>query len=70
MKAYEGIYDSGVVRLLGGVTLPEGTKVIVTPQAVEKPVLGCNSPELYAILSERYDTGETDLAARVDELDP
>lgn len=70
MQTFEGIYENGVVRFLGPVALPEQTKVTVVAQATENEPLGCNSPELYKVLSHRYDTGEHDLAARVDELDP
>ncbi len=70
MQSFEGIYENGVVRLLVPAAIPEHTKVTVVAQIPEKPTLGCNSPELYEILSHRYDTGETDAAARVDEHQP
>lgn len=70
MDTFEGIYENGVVRFLGPVALPEHTKVTVVAQPAENQPLGCNSAELYEVLSHRYDTGEHDLAARVDELDP
>ncbi len=70
METFEGIYENGVVRPLVPVTLPEHTKVTVTPQTDEKPPLGCNSPELYALLSERYDSGDREGAARHNEHQP
>jgi predicted DNA-binding antitoxin AbrB/MazE fold protein len=70
MPTFNGIYENGVVRFPGPVDIPEGAKVTVAVIDVPPPQspLGCNSPELYEILSHSYDTGETDLAARVDEL--
>jgi hypothetical protein len=70
METYEGIYENGVVRFPTPIALPDHTKVTVTPQDAPETPLGCNSPELYAILRRSYDTGEHDLAARVDEIDP
>jgi hypothetical protein len=70
MQSFEGIYENGVVRFPAPIALPEQTKVTVTPQTGPEPPLGCNSPELYEILRRSYDTGEHDLAARVDETDP
>ena len=70
MQSFEGIYENGVVRFLGPVALPEHAKVTVVAQASENPMLGCNSPELYEVLRHGYETGEHDLAARIDEIDP
>ena len=64
------IYENGVFRPLEPVVLPEKTPVTVVPDVVPAEEIGSNSDELYEILSHTYDTGETDLAARVDELDP
>jgi hypothetical protein len=62
------IKDNGVVRLLGPVPWPNGTKVTVIVDSPVDPPKGCNSPELYEILRRGYDTGETDAAARVEDL--
>jgi predicted DNA-binding antitoxin AbrB/MazE fold protein len=72
MQAYEGIYENGVVRFPAPIALPEHTKVKVVADTEERAPshLGCPGDELHEILSRRYNTGETDLAARVDELDP
>jgi predicted DNA-binding antitoxin AbrB/MazE fold protein len=67
---FQAIYENGVFQPTGPVSLPERTPVIVVPAVPAEEVLGSNSPELYAILRRSYDTGEHDLAARVDELDP
>ena len=72
MPSFNGIYENGVVSFPGPVAIPEGAKVTVavTDAPAPQTPLGSNSPELYEILSHSYDTGETDLAARVDELHP
>jgi hypothetical protein len=72
MQSFEGIYEKGVVRFTTPVAIPEHAKVkvIADVQAKEKPPLGCPAEELHDVLSRSYDTGETDLAARIDELDP
>ena len=72
METYEGIYENGIVRFPGPVPIQEHSKVkVIAEKSTEAETpLGCNSPELYAILRRSYDTGETDLAARVDEIDP
>ena len=72
MPTFNGIYENGIVRFPGPVDIPEGAKatLAVIDASPTQPPLGSNSPELYEILSQSYDTGETDLAARVDELHP
>jgi len=70
MDPIQAIYVNGVFQPTGPVSLPENTPVTVTPCSATEQPLGCNSPELYAIRRHNYDTGETDLAARIDELQP
>jgi hypothetical protein len=71
-QSYEGIYENGVVRFPGPVAIPEHAKVkvIAEPAAQDEPPIGCNSPELYALLSERYDSGDREGAARHNEHQP
>ena len=64
------IYENGVFRPLEPVALPEKTPATVVTDTPSDEEIGSCSSELYEILSHSYDTGETDLAARVDELDP
>ena len=72
MQSYQGVYQQGVVRFLGPVSLPEGAEVTVVPKGAQQAVE--YSPEalreVYAILSERYDSGYTDTAARHNEHQP
>lgn len=69
MQAYEGIYENGVVRFPAPIALPEHTKVTVTPELPTEEI-GTNADEIYEILDRRYNSGHTDTAARVDEIDP
>jgi hypothetical protein len=86
METVRGIVDHNTIRLVTPLPLPQGAEIEFEPRVVDQaqegssskdaqqlasnPPLGCNSAELYEVLSHRYDTGEHDLAARVDELDP
>ena len=70
MEPIPAIYVNGVFQPTGPVSLPENTPVKVVPAAAPEPPIGCPAEQLQEVLSRSYDTGETDLAARVDELDP
>jgi predicted DNA-binding antitoxin AbrB/MazE fold protein len=69
MKPIHAHYKSGIFRPTESVDLPDPCEVVFVPQVVESP-----SPsdlirqEIYKILSHNYETGQTDLAARHDEL--
>jgi predicted DNA-binding antitoxin AbrB/MazE fold protein len=72
-KTIHAIYENGVFRPTEPVDLPDHTAVEFEPRIKEPPVPVKVSPGLakaYAILGERYETGETDLAARHDEFEP
>lgn len=66
MQSFNGIYENGVVRFPGPIDIPEGAKVTVAVIDIPppQPPLGCNSPELYALLSERFNSGDPFGAAR------
>jgi predicted DNA-binding antitoxin AbrB/MazE fold protein len=71
MKTIHAVYESGVFRPLEAVELPERTEVEFEPRPVarqEDP----NGPldRIYAILGERYQSGEHDVAARHNEHQP
>jgi predicted DNA-binding antitoxin AbrB/MazE fold protein len=64
-------YEEGVFRPNTPVDLPERCKVefeprIVSPAAEDAPALD----GIYGVLSERYQSGEHDVAARHDEHQP
>jgi hypothetical protein len=80
MSTIHAIYENGVFRPTTPVELPEGSEVTIEPVVVAAPRPQPSDPEFahldpglartYAILSERYDTGQPDLAERHDEHQP
>jgi predicted DNA-binding antitoxin AbrB/MazE fold protein len=83
MKTIHAIYENGVFRPTEPVNLPERSHVEFEPRQVAllpcsteaaKQVVPTPAPEaldrIYDILSERYDGGETDVAARHNEHQP
>jgi predicted DNA-binding antitoxin AbrB/MazE fold protein len=85
MKPIHAIYENGVFRPTEPVDLPEHTEVKVEPTTSKRgakkgrqlpsavlPEILKQHPQYRTleILSHRYDTGESDLAARIDEHQP
>jgi predicted DNA-binding antitoxin AbrB/MazE fold protein len=78
METVQAIYENGVFRPIKPVDLPEQTVVefeprlagVVPENASETPPLDEHLSRIYAILSERYDSGESDTAARHNEHQP
>ena len=71
MKTIHAVYESGVFRPLEAVELPERTEVEFEPRPVSQQEVGADGLEgIYAILGERYASGEHDVAARHDEHQP
>jgi predicted DNA-binding antitoxin AbrB/MazE fold protein len=47
IHTYEAIYESGVIRLIDDIRLPEHTKVyVIVPEHIEKPGYRIRSPHL------------------------
>jgi predicted DNA-binding antitoxin AbrB/MazE fold protein len=72
-KTIHAIFENGVFRPIEPVDLPERTRVEFEPRievAASPPKLSKGLEQVYAILGERYETGEPDLAARHDEHQP
>jgi predicted DNA-binding antitoxin AbrB/MazE fold protein len=71
MKTIHAVYESGVFRPLETVGLPDLTEVEFEPRLVAQPG-DCNGglEGIYAILGERYQSGEQDVAARHNEHQP
>jgi hypothetical protein len=69
-----GIVDHNTIRLVTPLPFPEGSEIEFEPRIVqgkpESPPIGSNSPELYALLSERYDSGDPFGAERHNEHQP
>jgi predicted DNA-binding antitoxin AbrB/MazE fold protein len=68
MKTIHAVYERGVFRPLETVELPERTEEEFEPRPVAK-VEDRNGglDAIYAILGERYQSGEHDVAARHNE---
>jgi len=69
MQTIHAIFENGVFRPVGPVQLPENCEVVFEPRPVSDDKRQ-DVAAIYAILDERYTTGEPDIAARHDELDP
>ncbi len=71
MKTIHAVYESGVFRPLETVHLPERTEVEFEPRPIA-PREDTNDclKDIYAILGERYQSGESDVAARHNEHQP
>jgi len=70
MKAIHAIYEDGVFRPVEPVDLPQRCHVEFEPRIVEAEAEAPNLDEVYAVLSERFESGESDVAARHDEHQP
>ena len=69
METVHAVYENGVFRPMGPVQLPEHSQVVFEPRLINgQPKQDLQA--IFSILDERYDTGEPDLAARHDELQP
>jgi predicted DNA-binding antitoxin AbrB/MazE fold protein len=71
MKTVHAIYENGVFRPLEQVDLPERCEVMFEPRPVkpEDPQASAKAG-VYAVLSQRYESGESDVAARHEEHQP
>ena len=71
MKTVHAVYEHGVFRPLGTVELPERTEVEFEPRpVVQSEGRNGSLDSIYAILGERYQSGEHDVAVRHDEHQP
>ena len=66
------IYENGVFRPIEAVEVPEKAEVEMAVRVVKEnpPPMSEGLARIYAILGERFETGESDLAARIDEHQP
>lgn len=71
MNTVHAIYEQGVFRPVERVELPDHSLVEFEPRLVN-PNNSANGAdaEVIAILSERYESGQQDVAARHDEHQP
>jgi predicted DNA-binding antitoxin AbrB/MazE fold protein len=72
MKTIHAVYEQGIFRPHESVELPERTEVEFEPRPAAKQSNGEKNglEEIYEILSERYETGDSTLAARHNEHQP
>ena len=70
MSNIHAIYENGVFRPVGHVELPDPCEVEFEPHLVQPGIESNAMDDIYAILAERYHSGEHDVAARHNEHQP
>jgi predicted DNA-binding antitoxin AbrB/MazE fold protein len=71
MKTIHAVFENGVFRPREAVELPEHAEVEFEPRPVAQAANAGDGLEgIYAILGERYQSGEHDVAARHNEHQP
>ena len=70
MSTIHAVYENGVFRPTQSVELPEHCEVQFEPRPVDQSGKPTMFDGVYDVLSERYSTGERDVAARYDEHQP
>jgi predicted DNA-binding antitoxin AbrB/MazE fold protein len=69
MKPVHAHFENGIFRPTAQVDLPEHCEVVFSPTIVSRqPTADSMCEEIHAILSRSYETGQSDLAARHNEL--
>ena len=66
MNKIHAVYENGVIRPTVPVELPEHCEVEFEPRPVNQSSQQQSIDEVYAVLSERYSSGENDVSARHD----
>ena len=69
-KTFHAIYENGVLKPTEAVDLPDPCEVDIEIRFVQKEPKKPSLDDVYAILSERFDTGERDVAERHNEHQP
>jgi predicted DNA-binding antitoxin AbrB/MazE fold protein len=64
------VFENGVFRPIEPVSLPERCEVEVEVRQVKEESKIPTLDDVYAILSKRFDSGESDVAARHNEHQP
>lgn len=71
MKSIHAVYERGVFRPTQPVELPDHCEVEFEPKIVKRDEKQARTlVDVYGVLSERYESGETDVAARHEEHQP
>jgi len=69
MGTVHAIFENGVFRPTKPVELPEAAEVEFEPRLVTPPKAG-TLEGVYRVLSQRFESGERDVAARHEECRP
>lgn len=70
MRPIQAIYEDGVFRPTEPVDLPEHCRVEFEPRIIETEQAPASLDEVYSVLRERFESGESDVTARHDEHQP
>jgi predicted DNA-binding antitoxin AbrB/MazE fold protein len=70
MNTIHAIYENGSFRPVGNVDLPDPCEVEFEPRIVQQDSESQKIDDIYAVLAERYHTGEHDIAERHNEHQP
>jgi len=70
MKSIHAVYENGVFRPVEAVELPDRCHVEFEPRIVDAASIAPSLDEVYAVLGERVDSGESDVAGRHNEHQP
>ena len=70
MSKVHAIYENGVFRPTEHVELPDDCEVEFEPRLVKGHQQQRGLDEVYVILSERYESGESDVSAQHNEHQP
>ena len=71
MSTIRAIYEDGVFRPTGEVNLPQPCTVEFEPRPVENgSEASAAQASVYEVFSERYQSGESDVAARHNDHQP
>jgi predicted DNA-binding antitoxin AbrB/MazE fold protein len=67
---FQAVYENGVFRPTQKLSLPEHCQVAVEIHEIQAAPENSELDEIYALLSARFDSGESDVAARHNEHQP
>lgn len=70
MKTVQAVYEKGVFRPTEPVDLPENCRVGIDVHVLESAGGKAALDEVYAILSQRFDSGDANVAERHSEHQP
>ena len=70
MKSIHAVYENGVFRPVDAVELPDRCHVEFEPRIVDASSIAPSLDEVYAVLGQRYESGQSDVAARHNEHQP